>query len=219
MFQREIIIIASLAVGIFLLVAGTGGLLIEELHGISKRLIVETLPGLVDTGLAQEKINDNRILMREMLAHHTTAERAEMVQMVRSNSTELLWRKYANENTNGAFSQPEWQNYQTVLQTRSNYLDHCEQFYGLILLDQTNAAAALLNGEASQSYAAYHKAVSKLFIYNAREGVSRGEAILQATRYVPWVIGGFCALVFFLGFMLGIRFAFSGGQLFPRDHK
>ncbi len=207
MFQRELLIIATLACVIFLLVAGTAWYVVLELHDTSRKLVVDTLPGLVDTGLAEERMNDNRRVMLNLLAPHTPAERAQLVELVRTNTAEPLWRDYARSIDGDS----ERVKYQTMMLSRSNYLADCEQFYGLIAAEKTNEAAVLFSGDLSRKFKTYNDAAKAMFNYNVREGIGRGERILRAARYAPWVMGGFCVLVFFSGLLIGVRSALSGG--------
>ena len=208
MFQREFIIITSVAAAIFLAVAGAGWFAVRELHETSRMLVVDTLPGLMEAGLAGERMHDNRHAMREMLALHTAAERAQMIALVRTNSTEALWQDYA-----ASIYEPEdQQNYQTLMLARSNYLQGCEQFFGLVAAAKMDEAPAFFNGELNRRFQGYNDAAKKLFAYNVQQGIDRGKTILQATRYAPWAIGGLCVLVFVFGLALGLRSALSGGK-------
>ena len=86
MFRRELFIAGTLAAAIFMAVAGAGWLTVHELHETSKMLVVDTLLGLADAGLAGEKMHDNRHRMHEMFFPHTAAERAQMIAMATTNS-------------------------------------------------------------------------------------------------------------------------------------
>jgi len=208
MFQRELLIITSLAAAIFLVVAGAGWLAVRSLHETSRMLVVDTLPGLVDAGLAVERMHDNRHMMRQMLFPHTAAERAQMIGQVRTNTTERLWRDYATS----IFEPEDRQSYQTLWLVRSNYLQGCERFFDLVTAEKMDAAAALFNGDLNRQFQSYNGASKKLFDYNVRQGIARGNAIRNTSRYAPAVIGGLCVLMFGLGLLLGLRFSLSGGK-------
>ena len=208
MFQRELLIFLSLAATIFLAVAGAGGFAVHELHETSRKLVVDTLPGLVDAGLAAERMHDNRHTMREMLFPHTAAERAQMIELVTTNSPEALWRDYAGS----IFEAEDRQNYDAMIQTRSNYLQSCEQFVGLVAAEKMDEAVALFNGDLSRRFQNYNDAAKIVFDYNVRQGMERGKRILASSRYAPWAIGGLCVLLFGLGLVLGLRSGLSGKQ-------
>lgn len=206
MFQRELLTIASLAAALFLAVAGAGWFAVHELHETSRKLVVDTLPGLVDAGLAEERMHDNRQLLREMLSPHTDAERVRLAAMVKTNSAEALWQDYARS----IFEPEDRRNYETVTLARSNYLQGCQQFVGLVTAERTNEAAILFYGELNVRFQSYADTAKKVFDYNVRQGVARGKIILNTTRYAPWAIAGLCVLVFLFGLALGLRSALSG---------
>lgn len=206
MFQRELITISFLAAAIFLTVLGAGWFGVRALHETSRQLVVDTLPGLVDAGQAEERMHDNRHLMREMLAAHTAAERARMIESVQTNSTDSLWSDYANS----IFETEDAQNFQNAMLARSNYLQGCAQFFTLVTAEKTDQATALFNGELSRRFQAYNAATEKIFDYNVRQGLARGQSILGTARYAPCAIGLLCVLLFVFGLILGLRSALGG---------
>ena len=208
MFQRELLIVMSLATAIFLGVAGSGWFMVRELHETSKILVVDTLPGLVDSGLAEERMHDNRHTMHEMLNPHTAAERALMSEQVRTNSTEALWKDYSDS----IFEPEDRTNYQAMIPVRSNYNQYCEQFLILVKADKMNEATTLFSGDLARQFQCYNNATKKIFAYNVRQGIARGKSIIAALHYGPWEIGGLCVLTFVIGLLLGLRFALSGGK-------
>jgi len=198
--------VGVLAAAIFTAVAGTGWVVVRELHETSKMLVVDTMPGLVDAGLAVERMNDNRREMREMLGPRTAAERARMIAQVRTNSSDDLWRDYASS----IFEPTDRQNYQAMMLVRSNYLQGCEQFLDLAARGKLDEATARLDGELSQNFKSYNDAAKKLFDYNVQQGIDRGKNILNTATYAPWIIAGLCVLMFGFGLVLGVRSAWSG---------
>jgi hypothetical protein len=208
MFQRELLIFLSLAAAIFVSVAVVGWFAVRQLHDTSRDLVVDTLPGLVDAGLAEERMHDNRHTMREMLFSHTAAERAQMIETVTTNSPESLWQHYAGS----IYEAEDRQNYEAMLQARSNYLQGCEQFLSLVAAQKMDEATALFNGDLSRRFQNYNDAAKIVFDYNVRQGMDRGKRILASSRYAPWAIGSLCALLFGLGLVLGLRSGLSGRQ-------
>jgi hypothetical protein len=206
MFRRELFIAGALAAAIFMAVAGAGWLTVHELHETSRMLVVDTLPGLVDTGLAGEKMHDNRHTMYEMLFPHTAAERAQMIQQVKTNSTEPLWQDY----TASIFEPADLQNYQVMMLVRSNYVQGAQRFLDLVTAGKMDEASAFFNGELSRSFQGYNDAAKILFDYNVRQGMDRGKIILDTANYSPWIIAGLSVLVFGFGLALGMRSAWSG---------
>ena len=208
MFRRELLTVTTLAVVIFLAVAATGWFAVRELQETSRMLVVDTLPGLVDAGLAGERMHDNRHTMREILAPHSAGERMQMIDTVRTNSTESLWSDYAVS----IFESEDRQNYQAMLVIRSNYIQGCEQFFSLVISGKNDEATALFSGDLSRQFQNYNGTVKKLLDYNVRQGMRRAQVIRNTSRYAPWMISGLCVLVFLLGLVLGLRSALSGGK-------
>jgi len=208
MYQRELLIVMSLVMVIFLGVAGAGWFVVRELHETSKMLVVDTLPGLVDSGLAEERMHDNRHTMHEMLNPHTAAERALMIEQVRTSSTQALWQDYADS----IYEPEDRTNYQSMIPVRSNYNQCCEQFFILVSADKMNEATILFSGDLARQFQSYNDAAKKIFAYNVRQGIARGKSIIAALHYGPWAIGGLCVLTFVIGLLLGLRFAMSGGK-------
>ena len=208
MFRRELLIILSLIAAIFLAVAGAGWFTVRKLHETSKMLVVETLPGLVDAGLAGERMNDNRRAMRDVLIPHTAVERARMIGLVKTNSTEGLWRDYAAS----IFEPKARLNYQAMILVRTNYIQGCDQFFDLVTAGKMDEASAFFDGELNRQFQGYNDAAKKLFADNVQQGIAREETILNTTRYAPWAIGGLCVLAFAFGLALGLRIALSGGK-------
>jgi hypothetical protein len=208
MFRREFLILGGTMAAIFLSVAGSGFFEVRELHETSVKLVVDTLPGLVDAGLAQERINDNRFILREMLDPHTETERLQMIQTVKTNASKPLWQDYAAR----IFDEEDRKNYQSMMQVRAEYFQGCEQFQALVRTGNINAASAYFYGELTRRFLAYNTAVEKLFRYNVQQGIARGEIIRANSCYAPWIISVLCVVVFGLGLTMGVRAAWSGGQ-------
>jgi hypothetical protein len=158
-------------------------------------------------------MHDNRHTMREMLFPHTAAERAQMIEQVRTNGTDALWQDY----TASIFEPADRQNYQTTMLARSNYLQGCNQFLDLMSAGRIDEAAVLFNGELSRKFQDYNATAKNLFDYNMRQGIDRGKIILETSTYAPWVIAGVCVLMFGFGLLLGLRLVLSGAKLTRRQ--
>ena len=206
MFRREFFIIGAFATAIFLGVAGVGWVTVRGLHETSRMLAVDTLPGLTDAGLAEERLNDNRRNMRDMLSPHSAAELGQMLLQVRTNSTDALWRDYANS----IFEPEDRQNYQSMMLVRSNYLLGCERYLDLVSSGKMDEASAVFNGELARSFRGYNSAAKDLFDYNVRQGQARAERIQTSLRYAPLAVAVVTVMVFLFGLILGLRAALSG---------
>jgi hypothetical protein len=207
MYKRELLTVSLFAAVTFLLVAGAGWFAVDRLHQTSKMLVIDTLPGLVDAGLAEERLHENRHVMHEMLAPHSAAERAQMIRLVTTNSVEDLWLNYAGS----VYAPEDRENYQAMLLVRSNYLQTLPPFFDLVTAGKLAEAATLFYGDQSRSFQSYDAAAKKIFDYNVQQGFHRGKSILNSLQYAPWLIGGLCVLVFLLGLALGLRSGLGGG--------
>jgi hypothetical protein len=209
MFKRELLIIVTALSAIFLAVAVAGWLAVWKLHETSRMVVVDTLPGLANAGLAQERMHDNRHIMHLMLSPHTAAERAQLIAQVNANRTDVLWRDYA-----GSIFEPEDRsNYQAMMNVRSNYLAGAEQFMAMVQAEKIAEAQGFFDGELSRRFQDYNTAAKTLFNYNVQQGSSRGQTIMMAFRYAPWLIGGLCLLVFVIGLVFGLRLACGNDKL------
>ena len=203
MFKKELLIIATALSAIFLAVAVSGWLAVWKLHETSRMVVMDTLPGLANAGLAQERMHDNRHTMHLMLSPHTAAERAQLIAQVNANRTDTLWRDYAGS----IFEPGDRQNFQAMMTVRSNYLAGTEQFMALVQAGKITEAQTFYEGELTQRFQDYNTAAKTLFNYNVQQGSHRGQTIMTAFRYAPWLIGGLCVLVFVIGLTLGLRSA------------
>ena len=203
MYRKEFLVITLVAVVLFLAVAGAGWSAILKLQNTSKMLVVDTLPGLVDTGQAIERMNDNRRTMFGMLNARTGAERAQLLALVRTNSTDTLWSDY----TTSIFEPEDRQNYQAMVLVRSNYLQGCEAYFEMLSVGKTNEASNFFYGDLSRNFRSYNEAAKKLFNYNVRQGKDRGEIIIHITSFSLWVIAGVSVFLFVIGLFFGMRYS------------
>ncbi len=208
MFRKELLIIGSLLTVLFLAVAGVGWYAVWTLHETSRMLVVDTLPGLVDAGLAHERMHDNRHAMHLMIMVPTDVERTRLIEMVKANSTDALWQDYANS----IFQEDDRNNYQAMMSVRSNYLASADKFLGLVKTSQLTAAQVLFEGDLARQFQSYRTAVKTLFDYNAQQGVNRSKVITRDIGCAPWLISGLCLLIFIIGFVFGLRSAWGGGK-------
>ena len=203
MFQRELLTIAIVAAALLVGVGAAGWLTVGQLHETSKMLVVDTLPGLVDSGLVEQRIHDNRHLMREMLFPHTDAERAEMIAMVMTNSTAPLWQDYARS----IFEPEDARNYAAMILIESNYLQQVPGFIDLVRAGNLTSATTYYYGDFKSAFSRYDIACRSLFDYNVCQGQARGKVILAATSQSHLAIAALSVLVFLCGLAAGIRVA------------
>ena len=75
-------------------------------------------PGLVDTGLAIQMLNDNEHAVQLLLQTRTAAEQAAFIAQIRTNNTEPFWKDYAAS----IFSVEDQTNYDLAMSVRQSYL-------------------------------------------------------------------------------------------------
>jgi hypothetical protein len=206
MLQRELLIVLSFVMMVFLGVAGTGWFAVQHLNQTSRKLALDTLPGLVEAGLAEERIYESRRVMREILFPHTVAERRVMVDFVQTNTANEEWQSYSTS----IFEPEDQHNYETMMLARSNYLQTMPRFFDLVKAGNIDQATAYFYGGQDSLFRSYLAAVKSIFEYNVAQGRVRGQSILTATRYAPWAIGALCVVVFVFGLALGLRMALRG---------
>jgi len=203
MFQKELLTIGFLAMALLVAVGAAGWVAVAKLHETSRFLVIDTLPGLMDTGLAEQRIHDGRHLMREMLFPHTDAERAEMISAVLTNRTDDLWQDYSHS----LFEPEDASNYAAMMIVRSNYLSGVPAYLDLVRAGNLPAATTLYYGDLQQGFNHYEAACRGLFDYSVRQGQDRGRIILAATSVAPVAIGALCVLLFLCGLAAGMRVA------------
>ena len=203
MFQRELLTVGALAAAIFLAVAGAGWFTVRELHEYSSKLVEDTLPGLVDSGLAGERMHDNRHTMREMLFPHTASELDQLIGVLGTSRTEALWQDYATT----IYEPEDQQNFQNMMQARSNYLAGEPRLFALVKAGRIPEATAHFHGGSWDAFARYETGVRTLFEYNVQQGRHRAKFLLEINRYVQGVIAIFGLVLFLLGLAAGFRLA------------
>jgi hypothetical protein len=208
MFKRELLNLGVVVAAIFILVAAAGSYLVAKLHQTSKLLAVDTFPGLVDAGLAEEQIYLDRRVLREMLFPHTAAYRAQMINSLAANHTAALWQDYATS----IFEPEDRQNFQSMMLARSNYLAGEPRLFALVKAGRIPEATAWFYGDNREAFARYEADVRTLFEYNVQQGRDRAKILLAINRYVEWVIAIFGVMVLSLGLAVGFHLALGSSR-------
>ncbi|MEI8287861.1 MAG: MCP four helix bundle domain-containing protein [Verrucomicrobiota bacterium] len=207
MFKRELLIVALVLSTLVLATAGAGLYAINALNQIAENIVIDTLPGLATAGMATGRMNDNRHTMREMLVAKTGAECEQLMKQLEANRTDALWRDYEKSINESK----DRNNFQNMMLVRSNYIKGYEKFCSLVLAGKKSEAESFYNGEFFRQFSAYNTAAKCLFDYNVKQGVVRGNSLMRATAFAPWLIGVFCVPLFIIGYALGLRTSLSGG--------
>ncbi len=196
--------IRGLAVAsILLFTIGTAGFLSIHYLKISTRMVVDdTLAGLSDSSLANANLVEgfNRMVLVVMLEpsgerNRYRREGEQYNQQVNSSIAAYSRSVFTPEDT---------ANYNNLLQSRREYLDIRQQILGLIDKHDEVAARRLFKESLVPAYRIYKSTAERVMKYNADEGVTRGEIILQICAITQFVIAGAGIGLFLLGFLIGL---------------
>lgn len=206
MFRREFYLINGLAVLIFAAAVWLVWQQLQPLRENARMLAVDTLPGLVDTGLAIQLLNDNQNAVQRLLISRSAAEQAACIAQVRTNSTEPFWQDYAAS----IFSLEDKANYDQAMSVRQSYLQAREQLFALMSAGKFQAAAALNDQKVLPLFSEYRNHARQLFAYNVRQGTERQQQILAGITLIPLIIGLLVLLSFGFGWLFGLRCGLGG---------
>lgn len=201
--------ICTVAGAIFLLVASASWLVGRAVQAEATEIAQDTIPGLANSAAALSVMQEN--WLRVHLVGHlgTAAERAALVQKVRANSNDELWRQYGQ----AVFSTDDRRNFEAMLAARTNYLDLREEFFTHILAGRLAEAQALQESRLSPAYERYKTASQSLFVNDARLGRERAAKVMRSSGIMPFIFGAFGVVVFGFGVLVGLRGAFVGMDL------
>ncbi len=88
MYRKELSLLSALCLLIFLLVAGTGTLVVQVVQRDASMLAIDTLPGLVNAGDAIALIDENWLRIHLLTQESNAPRQASLIQQIRSNSDE-----------------------------------------------------------------------------------------------------------------------------------
>jgi hypothetical protein len=209
MFRKELSILGGIVIVIFLAVAGSSWYAARALQQTAAMVALDTLPGLVDAGAAISRMRENWLRIHLVLQTTDTSARAALINYVRINSTEGLWRDYGHS----AYSEQAKQGFQALAAARSAFLGRRDEFLELAAAGRQDEAATILEKDLTPLYAQYDRKAQALFAYNARVGRERGATVLEYARFAPFAISALALFMFLLGTLFGWRFAWSGPDL------
>jgi hypothetical protein len=202
--SRRIFPAKGLAAGLILLVViGAAGFLSIEILKTNTRLIVDdTLAGLSDSSLANANIVEgfNRTVMTVM--SDSPADRARYRREADSY----------NQNVNASiasysrsvFTAEDLSNYNALLRSRRNYLEIRKEVLALLDHQDEGRARVVFKTSLLPAYRIYKSTTERVIKYNADEGRSRGEIIMQICSVTQVVIAGASIALFVMGFLLGL---------------
>jgi len=212
MFRKEFLIISALAVMIFSLAALAGLWVAETIKKDASSIALDSLPGVVDAGAATATIQENWLRTHALVNSSSSAERAALAQQIRTQSTEKLWRDYADS----IYEPQDRLNFHELVRVRTNFLALREQFLRLAESQQLPEARSFLDQKLTPAYESYRAMSEKLFQYNAQVGRERASRVIRVSRLAPWVLAFAGVVLFGSGVLVGLRGAFTGLDLASR---
>jgi hypothetical protein len=215
MFRKEFLAIGLLATGIFLLVAGLSFWLTRALAQEAGMLVADTLPGLVNTGEALSVMDNNWEKTLGLTALPTAEMRSNVIHQIQSRSTEEYWHRYQES----IFDAHDQQLFSALQIARAHSRELTTNFWDLVNAQQLAAADQLLKDRLVPAFNAYREAGLKLFELNKEIGNQRSGRILTVARWLPVLAGVTGVLIFGVGFLFGLRGAFTGMELLFRPPR
>src|SRR5689334_19833488 len=94
MFRKELIIMGTLALAVFLLVAVIASWAVKQVQRDGRLLAEDTIPGLVYAGEALNRMSDNWMTVQLILNAEQPSARAALMKKIDANSTVAAWQYY-----------------------------------------------------------------------------------------------------------------------------
>lgn len=215
MFRREFLILCSLAVGLFLLVAAAGFGIGHTLSVDSNKIATDTLPSLVDAGRAISVAQENWLRVQLVGNAASPAEQTALISQIRTNSNEGVWQDYGHS----VYETEERLEYQDLLSARAAFLQLREEYFALALAGNGSAARPFLQEKLNPAFQRYLASSRLLFQFNARAGVKRAARMVWISRLGPPILAASAVIIFGFGLLAGLRGALTGLNLASRFPK
>jgi len=209
MFRREFWILCSLAVGVLLAVAAAGFWVGHTIREDADKIALDTLPSLVDAGNAMSLAQDNWHRLHLLSNAKSAAEQAALIEQIRTNSNEGVWRDYGQS----IYSRQEQQEYQELLSVRNEFMRLREQYFAFVQSGRDEEARTFLEQKLVPTYENYRELSKRLFEYNAQAGSDYTAKVVRMSRAAPLVLSVCGIVIFGFGLIAGLRGALVGLSL------
>jgi hypothetical protein len=206
MFRKELMILGSLTALIFVSVAGISWYATLTLQRNARLVAQDTLPGLVDSGAAISRIQENWLSLTRLLNLPEGTDRIDLARQIQTNSTEQLWQDYGK----AIYSEEDRRGFEQLMRTREFFLQQRERFLSLLRSGRKSEAASLMADALTPAYQAYVTAARETFLFNCRMSAERGDRIIRQSRLALFSTVALSILLFLMGCLLGFRFAVTG---------
>jgi hypothetical protein len=196
--------IRSLAVAaVLLFIIGTAGFLsVEYLKRTTNLMVNDTLEGLADSSLANADLVEgfNCLVLSMMADNPADRERFRKDSDTYNSAVNTSIASYSRS----IFTPEDLANYNRLLKDRKAYLVIRQQI--LKLIDGRNYAEARQTFKAAllPAYREYKSEAQRVMKYNADEGRTRGELILQICTTTQFLIATAGVALFVAGFLIGM---------------
>jgi hypothetical protein len=215
MYRKELFFLAATAAGIFLAVAAVSSWMTWVLQHEARMVVVDTLPGLVNAGEALNRMDGNWERVRMLTELPLPVQRSNMIQQIQSKTTSEFWDRYQK----AIFDPRDRQLFSATQAARSNCRTLAQQYFNLVNEQKLDTARQFFTNELEPSFNEYKGDAINLFQLNEQIGEKRSQRILFLSRWLPPVAGVFGIVVFALGFLAGLRGAFTGMDLIFKHRK
>lgn len=200
----------ALALLVFLLVALIASLVVREIQRDGRLLAGDTIPGLVYAGEALNRMSDNWMTVQLLVNADQPSTRAALIKKIDGNSTVAAWQNYQ-----AAISDPRDKSLFDELTTRrQDFFNKRKRFFELVKAGRLEEVSSFFDSQLKPSFDTYRKSAINIFSFNVAVGKARARDLIQLSRWTPYALAGFCAVVFLAGILIGFKAslgAFSGG--------
>jgi hypothetical protein len=201
MFRKELLIFCGLALLVFLLVAGAASLAVRAVQRDGTLLATDTLPGLVSAGEAMNRMDENWFNLHLLLTMDSSSERESLITKIESNSTEPMWRVYAE----AIFDKKDAQLFEEMKMQRAKYLDGRAHYFDLLRAGDVAAAKEFFAADLQTAFDSYREAAANIFKLNASIGRARAGHLIRLSSWTPYALAVFCVMVFLVGVFVGFK--------------
>jgi len=205
MYRREFIILSAIVLFIFALVAATSLLMEHALQHDAQMLSVDSLPGVVNAGNAMSRVNDNWQNLNLLPDLPTSTSRSNLIAQIMANSTTNFWLAYQNS----IYEPRDKILFAQMQDARSRYIALIQQYFDLINEQKLDEARQLMDTQIKPVFQEYKSDATGLFQLNADIGQQRASHIIELSRWLPWLAGFFCVVIFSFGLVAGLKGAFG----------
>lgn len=205
MYRREFIIFSAVTLFLFALVAATSLLMEQALQHDAQMLSVDSLPGVVNAGDAMSRVNDNWQNLNLLPDLPASTSRSNLIAQIMANSTTNFWLAYQRS----IFEPRDKVLFAQMQGSRSRYVALIQQYFDLVNEQKLDEARQLLETQIKPAFQKYKGDAAGLFQLNADIGQQRARHIVELSRWLPWLAGFFCLVIFSFGLVVGLKGAFG----------